>query len=352
MKIMMTGGGTLGPVTPLIAIADELKKLDPAIELVWVTTPDGPENELLKGSGYDPIPVKTAKLPRHISWSFLIAPIVFAGSFGSAKRIIGQEKPDLIMSAGGYVSVPFVWAGKLIGTKTWIHQLDVRAGLANKLMVSFAAKITTSWKKSLDDFPEEKTDWLGSPVREFDPVGKDDAYEKYGLDHSLPTILITGAGLGAQWVNEAMLEIGSDLLQKANVIHQTGKGKVVPGLEAISDRYHVREFISEMDVAYAAADIVVCRAGMGTISELAFLRKPAIVIPIPSSQQLDNAAVLNSYEAAVVFDQAMEPQMLREKILRLLEDRKQQELLSKNIGELLPTHGVAKKIAEEILKKK
>lgn len=351
MKIMMTGGGTLGPITPLLAIADELKKLDPSVELVWITTPDGPENELLTKLGYDTTPVKTAKLPRYASLSLFTAPVVFWRSFNKARQIIGSEKPDLIMSAGGYVSVPFVWAGKLIGVPTWIHQLDVRPGLANKLMASFASRITTSWEKSLEDFPKEKTEWIGSPVREsLLKTDREAACREYGLDQSLPTVLITGAGLGAKQINEAMVEIGWAIVEKANVIHQTGQGKVLPELEAVSERYHVREFITEMDKAYAAADVVVSRAGMGTIAELAFLKKPAVVVPILHSQQEDNAAELNRNKAAVVFDSEMEPEILREQILDLLASHDRRKELSRNIAELLPTHGVATKIAEQILK--
>lgn len=343
---MMTGGGTLGPVTPLLAIAEAWKKLDPKVEFIWIGTPDGPEGDLLKKLGHRFFPVKTAKLPRHFALSTLIAPIVLYKSYFQARDIIKKEKPDLVMSAGGYVSVPFVWAAKTLKVPSWIHQLDVRAGLANKMMMNFTSKITTSWEKSLQDYP--KGEWVGTPVREsLRAMSRERVYREYKLDSEYPTILVLGGGLGAEWINKTMAKIGPDLITKANVIHQTGKGKDFEELEAIGGRYHVKEFIYEMDKAYAAADLVVCRAGMGTISELAFLKKPSIVIPIPGNQQEDNAATLLENTAAIIFNQAMAPGLLSEKITNLLEKSGKLREMGNNISKLMPTEGVATKIAKQ-----
>ncbi len=345
---MMTGGGTLGPVTPLIAIAEAWEKIDPAVEFVWIGTPDGPERGLLEKLGYRFIGVKSAKLPRYASLSVLIAPVVFLRSFYQARDIIRAERPDIIMSAGGYVSVPFVWAGKILGIPSWIHQLDVRPGLANKLMASFATRISTSWQKTVEFFPAEKTVWMGNPVREdLAKTERDRAYHDFELDPDFPTILVIGGGGGAKWINDAMQGIGPDLTEKMNVIHQTGKGKDTAELESIGGRYHGREFIFNMDQAYAAADIVICRAGMGTISELAFLKKASIVIPIPNSHQEDNAAVLNENKAAIIFNQAMAPGLLAEKITNLLDNPEKMREMGNNISQILPTEGVATKIAQQ-----
>lgn len=342
----MTGGGTLGPVTPLIAIAEAWKKLDPNIEFIWFGTSEGPEGDLLKKLGYRFFSIKTAKLSRHFAFSTLIAPIVLYKSYFKARDLIKKEKPDLVMSAGGYVSVPFVWAAKTLKTPTWIHQLDVRPGLANRMMANFASKITTSWEKSLQNYP--KGEWLGTPVREsLRQMSRERVYREYQLDSEYPTVLILGGGLGAEWINKTMAKIGPDLIAKANVIHQTGKGKDLDELEAIGGRYHVKEFIYEMDKAYAAANLVVCRAGMGTISELAFLRKPTILIPIPGNQQEDNAATLLEANAAIVFDQAMAPGLLSEKITNLLEKQGKLREMGNNISKLIPTEGVATKIAKQ-----
>jgi len=342
----MTGGGTLGPVTPLIAIAEAWKKLDPKVEFIWVGTPEGPEGDLLQKLGYRFFSAKTAKLPRHFAFSTLIAPIVLYKSYFHARDIINAEKPDLVMSAGGYVSVPFVWAAKTLKVPTWIHQLDVRAGLANKMMMNFASKITISWEKSLQDYP--KGEWVGTPVREsLKQMSRERVYHQYKLDPEFPTVLILGGGLGAEWINKTMTKIGPDLITKANVIHQTGKGKDLDELEAIGGRYHVKEFIYEMDKAYAAADVVVCRAGMGTISELAFLQKPTILIPIPGNQQEDNAATLLAENAAIVFNQAMAPGLLSEKITNLLEKQGKIREMGNRISKIMPTEGVAAKIAKQ-----
>jgi UDP-N-acetylglucosamine--N-acetylmuramyl-(pentapeptide) pyrophosphoryl-undecaprenol N-acetylglucosamine transferase len=351
MKILMTGGGTLGPVTPLIAIADAMAELDPWGKVVWVGTPQGPEGDLLEKLGYRFYSLHTAKLPRHLSPQLVTAPFVLGRSYFQARQILKQEKPDLVMSAGGYVSVPLIWAAWSMKIPTWIHQLDVRPGLANKMMAPAANKITTSWKQSVKDYPEKKTKWIGNPVRDnLKDVKREEARQDFGIDNKQPTVLVLGGGTGATWINEVMKKVGPDLIKKANVIHQIGKGKEDPELYTIGSQYKVLEFIYDMDKAYAAADLVVCRAGMGTISELAFLSKPAVLIPIPHNQQEDNTAVLSKKRAAIVFKQSQSTEELEQVILELLEESKQRKQLGQNLHELLPTEGVAEKIAQEIKK--
>lgn len=138
------------------------------------------------------------------------------------------------------------------------------------------------------------------------------------------------------------------MVEKANVIHQVGKGKLDPELAAIGSNYQVHELIFNMDKAYAAADLVISRAGMGTISELAYLSKPSIIIPIPDNQQEDNTAILSKKQGAIVFEQSQSVEELKQTILDLLKDSKQRQELGHNLHELLPTEGVADKIAEEI----
>ncbi|MFH1142689.1 MAG: glycosyltransferase, partial [Candidatus Uhrbacteria bacterium] len=251
----------------------------------------------------------------------------------------------------GYVSVPLVWAAWSLKIPTWIHQLDVRPGLANRLMAPVATRITTSWKQSLDAFPKSKTKWIGNPVRaNLKKVSKEQARQDYGIENQLPTILVLGGGTGATWINTAMKQIGPDLTEKANVIHQVGKGKLDPELKAIGSNYQVHEFIFNMDKAYAVAGLVISRAGMGTISELAFLSKPSIIIPIPDNQQEENTAILSKKKGAVVFEQSQPVEQLEQAILDLLKDSKQCQELGYNLHELLPTEGVADKIAEEIVR--
>ncbi len=352
MKILMTGGGTLGPVTPLIAIGNAVEKSAFNVEIVWVGTPQGPEGDLLKNLGYRFISLKTAKLPRYASASILSAPFVLGKSYFQAREILHREKPDLVMSAGGYVSVPLIWAAKTMKIKTWIHQLDVRPGLANKMMAPFAGWITTSWKKSVAAFPKEKTEWIGSPVRDgFKKADREEGVRSWGVNSDLPTVLVVGGGTGATWINQVIPEIAPSLLEKANVIHQVGKNKTssVPNKSG-RGKYIRTDFIVEMDKAFAVADVVVCRAGMGTLSELALTSKPAIVVPIPGSHQEDNAKVLQGNKAAIVFKEVQGAQELEDTISKLLADKKHQKELGKKIYDLLPTEHVADKIAEQIVK--
>jgi UDP-N-acetylglucosamine--N-acetylmuramyl-(pentapeptide) pyrophosphoryl-undecaprenol N-acetylglucosamine transferase len=349
----MTGGGTLGPVTPLIAIGNVLEVSALNMQIVWVGTPQGPEGELLKNLGYRFISLKTAKLPRYASVSILSAPFVLGKSYFQAREIIHREKPDLVMSAGGYVSVPMIWAARTMGVKTWIHQLDVRPGLANKMMSRFTDRITTSWKKSVAAFPKEKTEWIGSPVRDgFKKADKEEGVRSWGVNPDLPTVLVVGGGTGATWINQAMPEIAPNLLDKMNVIHQTGRRGTTccAPTESVPGKYIQTDFIVEMDKAFAVANIVVCRAGMGTLSELALTSKPAIVIPMPGSHQEDNAAVLRDNKAAIVFKESQGVQELEDVILKLLANKSHQKELGKKIHNILPTEHVADKIAEQIVK--
>ncbi len=341
----------MGPVTPLIATASAFEKLWPGTQIVWVGTPQGPEGELLENLGYRFIPVKTAKLPRYASLSIATAPFVLMRSYLQAREIIHQEKPDLVMSAGGYVSVPFVWAARTMKLPTWIHQQDLRPGLANKMMAPFATRISTAWEKDVEAFSKDKTSWIGNPVREnLQQVEREKAVKDWGVNSELPTMLVLGGGTGACWINDAVQKVGPKLLEKMNVIHLYGRhrqGPLTLPSEELPGKYVARDFIFDMDKAYAAADLIVSRAGMGTISELAFLSKPSVIIPIPNSHQEDNTAILKEADAAVVFEQTQPVDQLVKIVTKLLQNKERSKQLGDNLHKLLPTYEVAMKIAEQ-----
>ncbi|MEK7665740.1 MAG: UDP-N-acetylglucosamine--N-acetylmuramyl-(pentapeptide) pyrophosphoryl-undecaprenol N-acetylglucosamine transferase [Patescibacteria group bacterium] len=345
MKIMLTGGGTLGPVTPLIAVVEALRLDDSHVEFVWVGTPHGPEAEVVLAAGISFLALSVPKLTRHAPARWIGIPFGLVLSCVRSLTLLRKEKPDVILSAGGYVSVPIIWMATVLGIPSWIHQQDVRAGLANKLMAPFADRISVAWEKSLADFDSEKTIYLGNPVRASLFFGsRDRGLQAFSFLNSNLTILIMGGGTGSSWINDVIGRIGSELEMNANVLHITGVGKS-------STLTHSVELVSDgMADVFAMADVVICRAGMGTISELAALKKSAIIIPMPNSHQEDNARILDECGSAIILHQSQTtPQMLLTNVIRLLDDEKKRFELGQRLHHLLKTDRVAETLAHHLI---
>lgn len=335
--ILMTGGGTLGPVTPLLAVAAEWRKRDSEVKLSWIGTPTGPERVLVEGAKMDFYSLTAPKFDRTRFWRLFTVPVLLITSCLRAFILLGSLKPDLVMSAGAYVSVPVVWMARLKGIPVWVHQLDVTPGLANKLMAAVANKISVTWNESLVSFPAHKTEVVGAMVRKFVKAGEQQmARERYGLAADKPTVLVMGGGTGAASINELMVIIAPELVTKANVLHLTGRGKMLGSLVEFGHNYVAVEFLNEgMADAYAVADVVVARAGMGTIAELAALGKPTILIPMLGTHQEANAKALVDRDAAQVVVE-LTPQTLLQSIDRLLGSQSRREQLAHNIRGVFP----------------
>ncbi len=337
--ILLTGGGTLGPVTPLLAIAMEWRKRDPLVEFTWIGTPDGPEKMLVEAARIPFIAFKSPKLDYYRKWKWPWLPFAMLISCVKAMNILREVEPIMVLSAGAFVSVPFVWMAKLLKIPSWIHQLDVVPGLANKLMAPMAKRISVTWEENLSYYGSQKTLVVGAMIRPFLRLGDATmARELFGLNKNKPTVLVIGGGTGASKLNETMGVIGAELIRHANVIHVTGRGKMLTSLETIGNGYVVREFVGEgMADMYAVADVVVCRAGMGTIAELVALSKTAILLPLPGHQEI-NAKALSDRSAAEVLKQ-FTPQTLMQFILRLVEHPERRAALSTKIRSVFPTNG-------------
>jgi len=345
--VLMTGGGTLGPVTPLLAVAAAWRKQDHSVRLSWIGTPSGPEKELIESAKISFKSLSVPKFDRHRKWKLPFVPLHFIYSCLKAKRLLDELKPDLVMSAGAYVSVPIVWMARLKGIPVWIHQLDVVPGLANKLMARAATKISVTWEESASAFPSKKTQVLGAMARKFIGVGdKSLALERYAFNRYLPTVLVIGGGTGAASINELMGVIGSDIVKQANVLHLTGNGKMLDDLNSLGTNYVALEFLGDgLADAYALADVVVARAGMGTIAELAALGKAAILIPMPDSHQVNNAKALHDRQAAVVLE-LLTPQTLLQAIENLLKYPDKRAELEKNIRMIFPLNAEDRIVVE------
>jgi len=348
MKIIFSGGGTLGSVTPLIAVWQELKKTKPDCQVLWVGTKDGPEKEFINNYGFKFKAISSGKLRRYFSWQNLLDLFLVTVGFFQSLNIIFKFKPDVIVSAGGFVSVPVVWAGWLLKIPSLIHQQDVRPGLANKLMSARAGKITVTFEKSLQDFSKEKVVLTGNAVREEIFNGsKEKAIKFFNLEPNLPIVLIIGGGTGSLTINKLVWYSLSKLTESIQIIHLTGKGK---SAQFDNPRYHQYDFLTkEIKDALAASDLIISRASMSVLTEITARQKPAVLIPIPNSHQEDNAIEFAKNNAAIYLKQQdLTPQNFSDYIIDLINDSAARENLSRNIAKMMISDG-RKKIAEEII---
>ena len=335
----MTGGGTLGPVTPLIALAEAWCEEDASIILSWVGTSSGPEKKIIKAADIPFISLSTPKLDRHNKWKWIFIAPHLLFSIVNAYRILKKIKPDIIFTAGGYVSVPVVIAGKLQGIPSWVHQLDVAPGIANKIMAYFANHVSITWKESAEGFGKRRTELVGSLVRKELSFGSGERVKRANkFDQQKPTVFVFGGGTGAQAINENLLAARDELLKEVNIIHITGCGKG-SGEEKFPQGYIARELVNEeMADFYAAADVVVARAGMGTLLELSSIGKPAILIPIQGTDQELNAALYEKAGGAIVI-RRLNPQILKQEIIRLANNRSKRSMIGSKARNVFQKNG-------------
>lgn len=344
--ILMTGGGTLGPVTPLIALAEVWREQDSSVVFSWIGTPNGPENEIIEKQHITFYELSAPKLDRYKKWQWIFVFPQFIVSCIKAFALLKNISPHMVFTAGGYVSVPVVIMAWFLRIPCWVHQLDVTPGIANRIMAPFAKRVTVTWEESKDVFSDRKTSVVGGLVRPDVLHGNAKAFQKqYYLDPELPTVGVLGGGTGATAINDMLQAIVPDLAKRMNIVHLAGKGKLDEELQDIQGRYTPREFFTDMADLYAVADVIVARAGMGTILEIAALRKPTILIPIPNSHQEANAKVLEDKGAARVIHH-LNPQVLKQEIDRLIDSKEVRDELVYNLRSLLPMHAAGLIIEE------
>lgn len=341
MKIILSGGGTLGPVTPLLAMHEMINGAYPDADFVWVGTKRGPERMLVEKAEIPFITLSSGKFRRYISWWNIIDIARIVIGFFQSLVIIWKEAPDLCISAGGFISVPLHSAAWLLGIPAWIHQQDVKIGLANRLMAPCAKKITTALQINQKQFSKKKTEWLGNPVRaEIFEGNKDDARTFFQLDPDMPVVFATGGGTGSLRVNQLMIEALPELEGACQIIHLCGTERpheLIAEAAKSFPYYHVYDFLThEMKDAYAVADIVISRGGFGTLTEAAALGKPAIIIPKPGHQE-ENVAFLEREGAIIFVDETTADGLhLAHTIKELLTNKVRRERLGSALHHLLP----------------
>ena len=305
-RIILTGGGTAGHVTPNIALLPRLKELQ--YDIHYIGSYNGIEKELIEQFGIPYHGIATGKLRRYFSVQNFTDPFRVLKGLGDARKLVKILKPDVIFSKGGFVSVPVVLAGKSCHVPSIIHESDMTPGLANKLSFSAATKICCNFPETLRYLPEGKAVLTGSPIRQELLTGdKFKAREFLGFTSDKPVILIIGGSLGAVAVNNAVRAILPQLLKKYQVIHLCGKGRLDPTLNHL-DGYMQYEYIKdELKDLFAMADVVISRAGANAICELLALHKPNILIPLPASasrgDQILNARSFERQGFSVVLEE-------------------------------------------------
>ncbi len=340
MKILFSGGATLGPVTPLLAIRDSLQEKYPDASYVWIGTKRGPEREIVSRNHIPYYSIQSGKFRRYLSPLNIIDVFRIIIGFFQAFRILWKEYPDICISAGGFVSVPVHIAAWFLGIPTWIHQQDVGVGFANRLMVPCARVITTSLKELTNKFPKRKTIWLGNPVRsEIFEGQKKRAQKLFGLSGKLPVVLVLGGGTGSLKVNQLIVEAVPHLKGHAELIHLSGRERpqeMVTRTSQLFPYYHLYQFLdAEMKDAYAAADIIICRGGFGTLTEAAALKKPCIIIPKPG-HQVENVRLLERRGAAVLINELTSDGLYTAKKVReLLSDETLRYSIAGRMHEIL-----------------
>lgn len=281
-KIILTGGGTAGHVTPNLALVPELKKR--GYEILYIGSENGIEKELAEKAGLAYRGISGGKLRRYFSLKNFTDPFRVLKGYAQADRIIKAFKPDVVFSKGGYVAVPVTMAAKRRKVPVIAHESDMTPGLANRLAAPAAWKICCNFPETLECLPKEKAVLSGSPIRrELLSGSREKGLALSGLDGHKPVLLIIGGSLGAVHVNEAVRKVLPALLEDFDIIHLCGKGHVDQSLQYLHG-YVQYDYVDEpLKDLFAAADIVLSRAGANAICELLALKKPNLLIPLPAN---------------------------------------------------------------------
>ncbi|MCI8319119.1 MAG: undecaprenyldiphospho-muramoylpentapeptide beta-N-acetylglucosaminyltransferase [Lachnospiraceae bacterium] len=324
-RIVLTGGGTAGHVTPNIALLPHLKKL--GYDIQYIGSYDGIEKKLIEELGISYHGISSGKLRRYFDIKNFSDPFRVAKGFFQAKQLLKQLKPDIIFSKGGFVTVPVVQAAKAQHIPVILHESDMTPGLANRLALPAASKICCNFPETVSHLPEGKAVVTGSPIREELRHGNRLAALQFcGFTADKPVLLIIGGSLGSVAVNQAVRSILPELLKSFQVIHLCGKGNLDDSLNDTFGYVQYEYIKKELADLFALADIVVSRAGANAICELLELRKPNLLIPLSAAasrgDQLLNAASFQKQGFSVVLqEEDLTSDLLLDSILNLYQNR-------------------------------
>ena len=357
LKVIISGGGTGGHIFPAIAIANEIKRRKPDVKILFVGAENRMEMEKVPAAGYEIVGLNVAGIDRRHLWKNFSLPFKLAAGLRHTRKLIKDFDPDVAVGVGGYASAPTLYSAQRLKIPTLIQEQNSLPGVTNRILAKKAERICVGYDEMERFFPKEKIVWTGNPIRQdisdID-AKRDEAFAFYKLKPGKPVLLVMGGSLGAHTINEGMKNNVDFLLKNGfQIIWQTGKyyyQRMLPYAEG-KENLVMLDFVSRVDLAYAAADIIVSRAGAITISELCVVGKPLILIPSPNvaeDHQTRNAEALSSRNAAVLLQDQCTVEDMGKTILEVWGDENRRELLSQNISRM-GTTVAAKVIVDEVL---
>jgi len=359
MKLIISGGGTGGHIYPAIAIANAVKDINPEAEILFVGAKGKLEMQKVPKAGFPIEGLWISGFHRKLTLRNLMFPIKLFSSLFKAGQIVSRERPDVVVGVGGYASGPLLQMATSRKIPALIQEQNSYAGVTNKLLAKKVQRICVAYPNMEKYFPEDKIIFTGNPVRK-DITNlkekKNEAIKHYKLDPNKKTTLLFGGSLGARTLNEAMKQNTKLIADHPNLqwIWQMGSiyyEDFVQCETAALPNVIPMAFLERMDLAYAAADVVVCRAGALTVSELCIVGKPAILVPSPNvaeDHQTKNAMALSTEKAAVLLKDEEVKQQLVKEVTSLLNDEEKMQTLTLNIKKLAKVNA-AKVIANEII---
>lgn len=369
IRVIISGGGTGGHIFPALSIANKLKELNPETEILFVGADGRMEMERVPAAGYDIIGLPVAGLQRKLTLSNFALPFKVIRSIRMAKKVIREFKPDIAIGVGGYASAPLLWAAGKLGVPTLIQEQNGFAGLTNKILGKKANCICVAYEGMERFFPAERIVMTGNPIRkEIVPATeemKKEAFEFYGLDPEKKHLLIVGGSLGSGTLNNAMKRWiceGCPGGEDIEIIWQCGK-HYKPSIDAFMNEAREKgmkgveniqhsDFIKRMDLAYAAADVIISRSGASSISEMCAAHKAAIFVPSPNvteDHQTHNAMALVRRDAGMIVTDAEAGEKLMRTACELIGNPEKIALIEKNVGKLALADA-AMTIADEVYK--
>lgn len=357
-RIIISGGGTGGHIFPAIAIANEIKHRYADAEILFVGAENRMEMEKVPAAGYRIIGLNVVGMNRKHLWKNFSLPFKLLKSLTQTRKIIRDFAPDVVVGVGGYASAPTLRSAQKLKIPTLIQEQNSLPGMTNRILSKKALKICVGYDDMERFFPKEKIVWTGNPIRQdISDIAskKEEALAFYNLKKDMPTLLVMGGSLGAGTINDGMKSNIDGLLAAGfQVIWQTGKyyyQRMLPYAEG-KENLVMLDFLSRVDLAYAAADIIVSRAGAITISELCVVGKPLILIPSPNvaeDHQTRNAEALSSRNAAILLHDSRTVEDLGKTVVELWQNERRRELLSQNIARMGTTNS-ARMIVDEVIK--
>ena len=358
MRVIISGGGTGGHIFPAVAIANELRRRQPDAEILFVGANGRMEMTRVPEAGYEIVGLDISGLQRRLTPQNLLFPIRVMRAVRKAGKLIEKFQPDVVVGVGGYVSAPVLLAATSRGIPSLIQEQNSYAGLVNKLLARRVQKICVAYDGMNKFFPSEKLVLTGNPVRtEIASGSRQEALQFFGLVPDKPILLVIGGSLGARTLNQATAA-ALPRLKAAGVqlLWQTGKLYYPEGAQQAApfaaDNLEALEFVQRMDLAYAAANVVVSRAGALSVSELCLTGKPSILVPSPNvaeDHQTKNAMALVGKEAALLVSDADAPTKLYDAALALLQNPELQQQLTTNVRQLARPAATTT-IVDELLK--